>query len=331
MAGNPMIDDPTKLLNFEELSQDHAAALKWFQDHRGQSIPWTSIVNFAGQEGGARLVTQAKGIYKPQGNEYALSVRQTLDSPYADKDVEYRADGTWVYPYFQENPDPSQRDNEFTNRGLVRCMQDGVPVGALLQVKPKPGVEYQVLGLAQVVNWLNGYFILEGLAPDGSLGSSRAGRPDAARDRALATALAPTSDGFEPFSIEDLRRRSLEQVVQRRGQARFRAALIEAYHGQCAISECDAVEALEAAHIAPYRGDQSDHPQNGLLLRADLHSLFDLGLIAINTNGMKVVVAPKLRRSIYGTIAGQDVRLPENEVARPSISALDAHRAWAGL
>src|SRR5271155_3471993 len=39
---------------------------------------------------------------------------------------------------------------------------------------------------------------------------------------------------------------------------------------------------LEAAHISPYRGLQSNHPQNGLLLRADLHSLFDLGMLAVD-------------------------------------------------
>jgi len=73
--------------------------------------------------------------------EYAVSVRQTITGPYADKEVEYRPDGSWVYPYFQENPDPAKRDDEFTNRGLMRCKEDGIPVGVLVQEKPKPGVE----------------------------------------------------------------------------------------------------------------------------------------------------------------------------------------------
>ena len=46
----------------------------------------------------------AKGIYKPHYMEYALSVRQTLKSHYADKAVQRRPDSSWVYPYFQENP-----------------------------------------------------------------------------------------------------------------------------------------------------------------------------------------------------------------------------------
>ncbi|MGO7917520.1 hypothetical protein ACC702_40065, partial [Rhizobium ruizarguesonis] len=68
-----------------------------------------------------RLVTQAKGISKPPYMEYALSVRHTLDSPYADTEIQRRPDGSWAYPSFQENLDPLQRDREATNRGLVKC------------------------------------------------------------------------------------------------------------------------------------------------------------------------------------------------------------------
>ncbi len=129
-------------------SGEHAIALNWFREQAGKTVTWSEIQAYADK--GARLVTQAKGIYKPHYMEYALSVRQTLDSPYADKEVQRRPDGSWAYPYFQENPDPAQRDKEATNRGLVRCMYDGVPVGVLLQTKPKPGVEYEVIGLALV-------------------------------------------------------------------------------------------------------------------------------------------------------------------------------------
>jgi len=85
-----------------------------------------------------------------------------LDERYADKEVERRPDGSWVYPYFQESFDPAQRDVNDTNRGLLRCMKDGVPVGVLVQTKSKPRSEYLVLGLALVREWQAGYFILEG-------------------------------------------------------------------------------------------------------------------------------------------------------------------------
>ena len=122
---------------------------------------------------GARLATQAKGIYKPRYTDFALSVRQTLDSPCADKEVVRRDDGSWVYPYFQENGNSSQRDAEATNRGLMKCMEEGIPVGVLMQTKPKPGVEYNVLGLATVAEWRDGYFHFGGVLRQGRIAFQR--------------------------------------------------------------------------------------------------------------------------------------------------------------
>ena len=83
---------------------EHAEALRWFRDHAGQTVGWREIKDHA--DLGARLVTQAKGIYKPHYTDFALSVRQTLDSPYADKEVVRRDDGSWVYPFFQKTQTP---------------------------------------------------------------------------------------------------------------------------------------------------------------------------------------------------------------------------------
>ncbi|WP_247547497.1 HNH endonuclease signature motif containing protein [Bradyrhizobium sp. 177] len=109
-----------------------------------------------------------------------------------------------------------------------------------------------------------------------------------------------------------------------------RKKLLGAYK-RCAITGCDAVEALEAAHIAPYRGDHTDHVQNGLLLRADIHSLFDLGLLSIDPRTMSVVVALHLRKTTYGQLAGSQLLLPTNLRERPSIEALANHLSWAGI
>ena len=68
----------------------------------------------------------------------------------------------------------------------------------------------------------------------------------------------------------DRRRRALLSSVLRPGQMRFRAALLEAYETRCAISGCDVPAALEAAHVMPYRGNEFNHVQNGILMRADL-------------------------------------------------------------
>ena len=189
-----------------KVSGQHALALEWFREHAGQTISWSEIKGHA--ETGVRLVNQAKGIYKPEYTDYALSVRQTLNSPYADKEIIHRTDGSWVYPYYQENPNPEQRDREATNRGLVKCMTDGVPVGVLMQVKPKPGVEYAVPGLAAVSEWKDGYFILEGYSDQGAL-RLRKGEVDAAHDRARASTTVPVREDFNPTTIGDQRQRRI--------------------------------------------------------------------------------------------------------------------------
>lgn len=86
---------------------------------------------------------------------------------------------------------------------------------------------------------------------------------------------------FDPAMIEDGRERVAREIAIRRGQAGFRNQLLEAY-GCCAMSGCTVASALEAAHIMPYQGPGTNHPSNGLLLRADLHTLFDLGLLSVD-------------------------------------------------
>ena len=307
------------------LPGDHGTALQWFDAHRGQDVPLPgSLPN------GTLLVSRPKGIYKPQWTKYALSVRQLMESQYPDKDPVVRPNGTWTYLYFQENHDPAQRDTEYTNRGLVECMRDGVPVGVLRQVSRTPHSRYHVLGLAAVVGWEDGYFQLEGFSPTG-VGYARAAEAeiDTLLSRHEAAASDPATDYLEGFADE--REFAAASVVRRRGQPEFRKALLVAYGGTCAISGCDAEAALEAAHIVPYRGPQSNSIPNGILLRADLHTLFDLGLIAVDTPSMTVVVAPEIARTTYGVLAGEAVAMPTGTPPGPTMAALDRHRKWSGL
>ncbi len=74
----------------------------------------------------------------------------------------------------------------------------------------------------------------------------------------------------------DARKRTLVAIAQREGQPAFRQSLLQAYAGTCVISGCTITVLLEAAHIVPYRGPQTNTVGNGLLLRADLHKLFEL-------------------------------------------------------
>ena len=120
-------------------------------------------------------------------------------------------------------------------------------------------------------------------------------------------------------------------IWRRRGQPRFRRHLMGLYEGKCAISECNAPEALEAAHIIPYGKKAVYQLQNGLLLRADLHTLFDLHLITIEPRSMKVRVDQSLMRTDYRKFDGKPLRRPKLSEFRPKKDALKQHREAAQL
>jgi hypothetical protein len=136
---------------------------------------------------------------------------------------------------------------------------------------------------------------------------------------------------FDPSTINDERVRVARELVQRRGQRKFRDTLMVLYGGQCAISGINVKEALEAAHIIPYSGDQTDHPKNGLLLRADIHNLFDFGLISIDEATYSVIISKRLYGSSYQEYVGRKLCLPDNEEFWPSQEALKQHREEAQL
>ena len=140
-----------------------------------------------------------------------------------------------------------------------------------------------------------------------------------------------TREPFDPSDVEDGRKRTLRQIAQRQGQRAFRRSLLNAYGGRCALTNCEVPETLEAAHIFPYRGKETNHVTNGMLLRADLHTLFDLGLIVIDTSDYSILVADEIRSTEYGDLHGEKLRLPSDPGSRPSREALDWHRSESGI
>ena len=72
-------------------------------------------------------------------------------------------------------------------------------------------------------------------------------------------------------------------------------------------------------------------PCNGLLLRADLHVLLDLGLISIEPDSLTVVIAQSLRTTSYANLQGKPVSVPKDPAARPSKQALQWHFQQSGL
>ncbi|MDI9855233.1 HNH endonuclease [Comamonas sp. 17RB] len=151
-------------------------------------------------------------------------------------------------------------------------------------------------------------------------------------DQALANAeeLAQQAGSFDPSSVVDSRDRVTAEIVRRRGQPAFRKALMDAYGGACVITGCNLPAVLEAAHVHPYKGDDTNVVSNGLLLRADIHTLFDLGLIAIESKNMCVRVSPELASTSYAELDGVQLHKPVKKALQVSKDALDWHRSQCG-
>jgi HNH endonuclease len=157
--------------------------------------------------------------------------------------------------------------------------------------------------------------------PDGEVKAS------SPADQALAAAEAHVAEesATEPLpdSDYDARQRVYQQIVRRRGQGKFRSALVDAYAGQCAITGNSATDALEAAHLIPYQGPKSNIVANGLLLRADIHTLLDLQFLAIDPVTRTAVVSPRLQHTEYQILSGVPLREPTSPSLRPSQAALE--------
>ena len=140
-----------------------------------------------------------------------------------------------------------------------------------------------------------------------------------------AAEVLSVSGDFDAKNDRDGREKTLRAIALRLGQPQFRAKLLSVYGARCCVTGCDVAEALEAAHILPYRGEETHHVQNGLLLRADLHTLFDRGLLAFSAS-LTVLLSATLRGTHYEALADTTLRLPANPAEHPSAKALSRHR-----
>lgn len=116
----------------------------------------------------------------------------------------------------------------------------------------------------------------------------------------------------------------------RLGQGTFRISVLDAYARACAVTGEHSLPALEAAHIRAYDRDGPHLVSNGLLLRADLHRLFDKGYLTVNEDH-KLEVSPRLRADYnngraYYPLHGRELQLPRDAADRPAGEYLAWHR-----
>lgn len=138
----------------------------------------------------------------------------------------------------------------------------------------------------------------------------------------LAQIESEPDEPFDPKGQKDARDRVLREVVRRRGQQKFRETLIAAYGGRCAVTGCSVIPLLEAAHITPYLGPDTNSITNGLLLRTDVHTLWDLGLLAVDPETNTIWISPKVDDPTYCKLGGTFLTHPAHPAQLPSPAAL---------
>jgi putative restriction endonuclease len=119
-------------------------------------------------------------------------------------------------------------------------------------------------------------------------------------------------------------------VRPRLGQGTFRIAVTDAYGRACAVTTEHSLPVLEAAHIRPYADDGPHEISNGLLLRTDIHRLFDMGYVTVTPDDHRFVVSRRLKEEYengrtYYAMHGAPIHLPQLAADYPSREHLEWH------
>jgi hypothetical protein len=146
--------------------------------------------------------------------------------------------------------------------------------------------------------------------------------------------IATTRDTIDE-AIEEAPEDEFERVViavnQRKYQSLFRQNLMAVYQSTCVISNNNCEQVLEAAHISAHATSRNNDTTNGLLLRADLHILFDRGLLQIHPDNLTIHISPVVQQNEYRQYEGKvinnrtDGRLPDINLLQQRWNSVD----WA--
>lgn len=217
------------------------------------------------------LINPQRGIFKPQAMTFLLSIRTVVprsgarvwydDQREAHQQI-YGGDEVVDYAFMGKDPNAAE------NRWLREAMVDRIPIIYFLGTAP--GL-YQPIIPTFVVGW------------------------EASQLKARLSFGLPGELSADPAESAIERRYALRQVKVRLHQATFRAAVIAAYGGRCAISRLPQQQLLDAAHIAADGNEQFGQPiiSNGLPLSKLHHAAFDAHLIGVSPD-YRVVVSDRL-------------------------------------
>lgn len=146
----------------------------------------------------------------------------------------------------------------------------------------------------------------------------------------VRASLEVVADPHQPYLPSGARYGEPQLVRPRLGQGAFRLAVTDAYNRQCAVSGGRVLPALDAAHIRAYSDGGEHEVSNGLLLRRDIHSVFDAGYATFDEDS-RLVVSDRVRTDFnngneYRRLHGQKLVMPGALTARPNPEQLRWHR-----
>ncbi len=247
------------------------------------------------------LINPRRGIFKPRQMRFLLSLNTVFPKTgnrvwYDDQREVHRQifDGDEMVDYAFMGSNPDAADNQW----LREAYENQIPIIYFLGVSPG---RYQAMMPAFIAGW----------DPDGLMVRISFGLPE-------QQALLPPATAVE-------RRYALRSVKQRLHQASFRAAVIGAYRGRCALSGLPEPMLLDAAHIVADKDELLGQPvvRNGIPLSKIHHAAFDAHLIGIDPD-YRLHVSERLLAQKDGpmleaikALEGGTLRLPRRNEDRP--------------
>lgn len=174
----------------------------------------------------------------------------------------------------------------------------------LAQIRFQAGIDSTLKGAAEVI----GFDAIQNL-----VGTLEESGEDLTPYDQTAKVEEPSPQKVEQASTEKAVTLALRAI--REGQGAFRRQLIEYYGPRCMVTGTEVAEVIDAAHIIPYGGPDTNTLSNGLLLRKDVHALFDRGLLQI-TPDLAIGVSTEVEDDHYRALDGSRLQF----TALPQIS-----------
>lgn len=335
-----VIECGVNFLSFERalglVPPEFHAAYEWFSRREGSIITHLPMGKHAPSlPSGIKLASQ-RGMHSPSyaslesrgagKRQYVLTAVSSgsfggaqlgVNVDYSDADFVTHENGTWTIDYAAQATVPGKRQTDRSNSQMMNNLADGIPVALL--VKERAG--YRVHGLAYVERYdpFTDMFTLHGPV------SAEAGGVSFCSEIAYDDLTEAERRILKRCDALDGEAYAAAQVMRRRHQGVFRAALLEAYGGSCAATGTETPSVLQAAHIDPFASSRSHAVSNGLLLRADIHLLYDTHLLTVMPNTGTLVVSDFVRDEEYRSLSGRRIHLPSATSCRPDDDLLGIH------